>query len=109
MEKIVGVAQLYFMPHPLLEIVQRLMAHPVFYLNFSIFISSNWCYFFMMIQKNCYSLAVMERMPFLFVVCNLGKVIRFSLIFATWQKCVVDHRNINNHDLKSVRKCLYII
>ena len=29
MEKIVGVAQLYFMPHPLLEIVQRLMAHPV--------------------------------------------------------------------------------
>jgi hypothetical protein len=28
-EKIVGVAQLYFMPHPLLEIVQRLMAHPV--------------------------------------------------------------------------------
>ena len=24
-----GVAQLYFMPHPLLEIVQRLMAHPV--------------------------------------------------------------------------------
>ena len=30
MEKIVGVAQLYFMPHPLLEIVQRLMAHPVF-------------------------------------------------------------------------------
>ena len=31
MEKIVGVAQLYFMPHPLLEIVQRLMAHPVYY------------------------------------------------------------------------------
>ena len=30
MEKIVGVAQLYFMPHPLLEIVQRLMAHPVY-------------------------------------------------------------------------------
>ena len=29
MEKIVGAAQLYFMPHPLLEIVQRLMAHPV--------------------------------------------------------------------------------
>ena len=29
MEKFVGVAQLYFMPHPLLEIVQRLMAHPV--------------------------------------------------------------------------------
>ena len=29
MEQIVGVAQLYFMPHPLLEIVQRLMAHPV--------------------------------------------------------------------------------
>ena len=29
MKKIVGVAQLYFMPHPLLEIVQRLMAHPV--------------------------------------------------------------------------------
>ena len=29
MEKIVGVTQLYFMPHPLLEIVQRLMAHPV--------------------------------------------------------------------------------
>ena len=29
MEKTVGVAQLYFMPHPLLEIVQRLMAHPV--------------------------------------------------------------------------------
>ena len=29
MEKIVGVAQLYFMPHSLLEIVQRLMAHPV--------------------------------------------------------------------------------
>ena len=29
MEEIVGVAQLYFMPHPLLEIVQRLMAHPV--------------------------------------------------------------------------------
>ena len=29
MEKIVGVAQLYFTPHPLLEIVQRLMAHPV--------------------------------------------------------------------------------
>ena len=28
-EQIVGVAQLYFMPHPLLEIVQRLMAHPV--------------------------------------------------------------------------------
>ena len=28
-EKIVGVAQLHFMPHPLLEIVQRLMAHPV--------------------------------------------------------------------------------
>ena len=26
MEQIVGVAQLYFMPHPLLEIVQRLMA-----------------------------------------------------------------------------------
>jgi hypothetical protein len=31
MEKIVGVAQLYFMPHPLLEIVQRLMAHPVWH------------------------------------------------------------------------------
>ena len=30
MEKIVGVAQLYFMPHPHLEIVQRLMAHPVY-------------------------------------------------------------------------------
>ena len=29
MEKIVGVAQLYFMPHPLLENVQRLMAHAV--------------------------------------------------------------------------------
>ena len=29
MKKIVGVAQLYFMPHPLSEIVQRLMAHPV--------------------------------------------------------------------------------
>ena len=29
MEQIVGVAQLYFVPHPLLEIVQRLMAHPV--------------------------------------------------------------------------------
>ena len=29
MEKIVGVAHLYFMPHPLLEIVQKLMAHPV--------------------------------------------------------------------------------
>ena len=29
MEKVVGVAQLFFMPHPLLEIVQRLMAHPV--------------------------------------------------------------------------------
>ena len=28
-----GVAQLYFMPHPLLEIVQRLMAHPVEYRN----------------------------------------------------------------------------
>jgi hypothetical protein len=28
-EQIVGVAQLYFMPHPLLEIVQRLKAHPV--------------------------------------------------------------------------------
>ena len=43
MEKIVGVAQLYFMPHPLLEIVQRLMAHPVYeemciLLNFG-----NWC------------------------------------------------------------------
>ena len=34
MEKIVGVAQLYFMPHPLLEIVQRLMAHPVDILKF---------------------------------------------------------------------------
>ena len=33
MEKIVGVAQLYFMPHPLLEIVQRLMAHPVYFAN----------------------------------------------------------------------------
>ena len=31
MEQIVGVAQLYFMPHPLLEIVQRLMAHPVLF------------------------------------------------------------------------------
>ena len=31
MEQIVGVAQLYLMPHPLLEIVQRLMAHPVVY------------------------------------------------------------------------------
>ena len=30
MEQIVGVAQLYFMPHPLLEIVERLMAHPIF-------------------------------------------------------------------------------
>ena len=30
MEKTVGVAQLYFMPHPLLKIVQRLMAHPVY-------------------------------------------------------------------------------
>ena len=29
MEQIMGVAQLFFMPHPLLEIVQRLMAHPV--------------------------------------------------------------------------------
>ena len=29
MEQIVGVAQLYFMPLLLLEIVQRLMAHPV--------------------------------------------------------------------------------
>ena len=29
MDQIVGMAQLYFMPHPLLEIVQRLMAHPV--------------------------------------------------------------------------------
>ena len=28
-EQIVGVAQLYFMPQPLLEIFQRLMAHPV--------------------------------------------------------------------------------
>ena len=37
MEKIVGVAQLYFMPHPLLEIVQRLMAHPV--VLFSFFLS----------------------------------------------------------------------
>ena len=35
MEHIVGVAQLYFMPHPLLEIVQRLMAHPVEDLNFT--------------------------------------------------------------------------
>jgi hypothetical protein len=34
MEKIVGVAQLYFMPHPLLEIVQRLMAHPVYLIDF---------------------------------------------------------------------------
>ena len=31
MDQIVGMAQLYFMPHPLLEIVQRLMAHPVFH------------------------------------------------------------------------------
>ena len=31
MEKIVGVDQLYFMPQPLLEIVQRLMAHPVYF------------------------------------------------------------------------------
>ena len=30
MDQIVGMAQLYFMPHPLLEIVQRLMAHPVY-------------------------------------------------------------------------------
>ena len=29
MENIVGVAQIYSMPHPLLEIVQILMAHPV--------------------------------------------------------------------------------
>ena len=29
MDQIVGMAQLYFMPHPLLEIVQRPMAHPV--------------------------------------------------------------------------------
>ena len=36
MEQIVGVAQLYFMPHPLLEIVQRLMAHPVHSCNFMI-------------------------------------------------------------------------
>ena len=33
MEQIVGVAQLYFMPQPLLEIVQRLMAHPVVVTN----------------------------------------------------------------------------
>ena len=33
MEKIVGVAQLYFMPHPLLEIVQGLMAHAVQFLQ----------------------------------------------------------------------------
>ena len=35
MEKVVGVAQLYFMPHPLLEIVQRLMAHPVYRQEFN--------------------------------------------------------------------------
>ena len=35
---------------------------------------------------------------------NLRKVIRFSLILAIWQKCVVDPRNIDNHDLKSVKK-----
>ena len=38
MEKIVGVAQLYFMPHPLLEIVQRLMEHPVDSFPYSSFI-----------------------------------------------------------------------
>jgi hypothetical protein len=31
-------------------------------------------------------------------------VIRFSLILAIWLKCVVDPRNIDNHDLKSVKK-----
>jgi hypothetical protein len=28
---------------------------------------------------------------------NQGKLIRISLIFAIWQKCVVDPRNIDNH------------
>ena len=41
MEQIVGVAQLYFMPHPLLEIVQRLMAHPVEAVAFTILSVAN--------------------------------------------------------------------
>ena len=57
-----GVAQLYFMPHPLLEIVQRLMAHPVFYLfmlkfayilhlYYNFFLFSSYVYKFEIIQK----------------------------------------------------------
>ena len=42
MEQIVGVAQLYFVPHPLLEIVQRLMVHPVGIENGRFCISSSF-------------------------------------------------------------------